>query len=597
MNPRTTQLLAILAVILTFFAYRSIRDARPTYVVGLQSPLNFSVPAVQSFEIRRNQGDLIRIVQKTSGEMNSWQIVEPVVDPGRYSSIEDLLLLLRDVESYGSGPQDLRLCGLDNPRISVSIETGSSTHQLDLGNDHASLNRVHALIDGQSLLIDRGVRDVLEQFQLSELREDAVVGISPERIQSLQLVRAGQADLILERKGPFWWMEKPYQGDANSSAVEAWLQKLSQWAVIDYLDDSTEVMASPRAILTLKTEDREKTVTVGPVFAVEGQSTAVAVSTSQRSAVLIAAGSTAENLVNRSAARLVSPYLVRLNDPRIDRLSLSSGSYGPVEIRRSESGGWKLKWAGEKIEREASESVVEAWLTDLRTLRSESWQKVDRTALQKWGFDQPLLEIRLHSPAGESEDLIVGTAVVDQPGLHYVWNPRREACALVPLPILDSLRQAPFSVRSLRLGSSAGEVLRLRLSAPGLGPMELVCPNQVWRLVGGGEEASSMETVQLELKVLAERMLQLAVGRWFDPAEIAPDESRYRVRIDWLPVEAGDLPLRTVYLGGRTEEGWLRARLGDSSWGFAVAPVAGVDLESVALEVMQRLTPNDEEGR
>ena len=106
-----------------------------------------------------------------------------------------------------------------------------------------------------------------------------------------------------------------------------------------------------------------------------------------------------------------------------------------------------------------------------------------------------------------------------------------------------------------------------------------------------------METVQLELKVLAERMLQLAVGRWFDPAEIAPDESRYRVRIDWLPVEAGDLPLRTVYLGGRTEEGWLRARLGDSSWGFAVAPVAGVDLESVALEVMQRLTPNDEEGR
>ena len=151
MNPRTTQLLAILAVILTFFAYRSIRDARPTYVVGLQSPLNFSVPAVQSFEIRRNQGDLIRIVQKTSGEMNSWQIVEPVVDPGRYSSIEDLLLLLRDVESYGSGPQDLRLCGLDNPRISVSTETGSTTHPLELGTGQAPLHRVHALLAAQWL--------------------------------------------------------------------------------------------------------------------------------------------------------------------------------------------------------------------------------------------------------------------------------------------------------------------------------------------------------------------------------------------------------------------------------------------------------------
>ena len=53
MNPRTTQILAILAVVLTFFAYRSVRDVRPTYVVGSDRPLNFSVPAVKTIEIDR----------------------------------------------------------------------------------------------------------------------------------------------------------------------------------------------------------------------------------------------------------------------------------------------------------------------------------------------------------------------------------------------------------------------------------------------------------------------------------------------------------------------------------------------------------------
>ena len=592
MNPRTTQILAILALVLTFFAYRSVRDARPTYVVGSDRPLNFSVPAVKSLEIERSDQESIRIDQTLSAQGNGWSIAAPVVDGGRYAAIEDLLLMLRDMESYGDGPEDLAQCGLDEPRVSLRIETGSTIHQVAFGADHPSLPRVHALIDGRSVMVDPALRGVLEEYQLSELREDAVVGISPERIMELSLRRPGEDELVLQRSGPFWWMEKPYRGDANPNAVESWLEKLSQWAVIDYLDDPDQFPAelkNPRAVLTLKTADRQKTIEIGPVYAIEGASTAVAVKTSDRSAVLIVAGSTAENAVARSSARLLSPYLVRMDDPRVNSLRLSSGAYGPVEVQSQQGGEWTLDWAGEPRIRAAEKGIVESWITDLRTLRSETWQRVDRSRLQQFGFDQPLLEIQLKTASGETEDLVVGSAVADRPGHHYLWNPRRDSCAILSLGSLEAMRKAPFTLRSRELQTPAEELSRMRLSSPEMGEVELVRPQQEWRALGGGETATAVAELQQELQVIAGRFRELAVGRWLDPSEPSPDEDRHRIRIDWLPVEPTGKPLRTLYLGGLTAEGWIRARLGESAWSFAIAPVAGANLESLAVDVLQRL--------
>ena len=593
MNPRTSQILAILAVVLTFFAYRSVRDARPTYVVGSDRPLNFSVPAVKSLEIDRGDGNPIRIEQIRTTERSRWSMTAPVVDEGRFAAIEDLLLMLRDMESYGDGPRDLARCGLDQPRVSLSIETGSKVHQVAFGSDHPSLDRVHALVDGRSVLVQPELRGVLEDFQLSELREDAVVGISPQRITELTLSRPGEETLLLQRSGPFWWMEEPYRGDANPNAIETWLEKLSQWAVIDYIDDPDRFpveLKNPRAVLTLKTDDLEKTIEIGPVFAIEGASTAVAVKTSDRSAVLIVAGSTAENIVNRSSARLLSPYLIRTDNPRIQLLKFSSGAYGPVEITGDDSGEWRVDWAGESRVRKAEKGIVESWLTDLRTLRSETWQKVDRSRLQQFGFDQALLEVQLQTSSGELEDLIVGSPVEGRPGHHYFWNPRRDSCAIAVLGSLKAMRRAPFTVRSRELPVLTEELTRMRLSSVDFGEVELVRPNQQWRTVSGGAAPELVEASQQELQLIAERFRGLAVGRWLDPAEPAPSEDLHRVRIDWLALDSTGQPLRTLYLGGLTDEGWIRARLGESAWGFALAPVAGANLETLAVDTLERLT-------
>ena len=336
---------------------------------------------------------------------------------------------------------------------------------------------------------------------------------------------------------------------------------------------------------------------MGPVFAVDGQSSAVLVEASDRASALIVAGTPAENLVTRKATGLVSPYLIRFDDPRIDALTLTRGLYGPVKLERQESGGWSLNWAGEQGQRLADADLVESLLTDLGTLKSETWQNVDRSALQKWGFDQPLLEILLETPGGESEQLIIGSPVPDRPGLNYVWNPRRESCALAPVPELPLMRRAPFSMRSLLVASPAAEVSRFRLSAVGIGQIEVVRPNRSWRVVQGSGGAAGADLFQMELNAISERMLKMTMGRWLDPGAEAPHQNRHRLRIDWLSADSSQTPLMTLYLGGRTAEGWVRARFADSDWAFALAPESGINLETLGIEVLRQLTTGAREDR
>ena len=111
MNPRTTMILALLALILTTLAFRSVRDSRPTFVVGVQRPLNFAIPAVKSLLIERGDSERIEMRSSDSEGTAYWQITQPVSDPGRYAPIEDLLVMLRDVESFGEGRADLTSVG------------------------------------------------------------------------------------------------------------------------------------------------------------------------------------------------------------------------------------------------------------------------------------------------------------------------------------------------------------------------------------------------------------------------------------------------------------------------------------------------------
>ncbi len=480
MNPRTTLILALIAVVVSTLAWRSIRDSRPNYITGDERPFSFSIHSVSSLEVQRPAQPKIRIEKAELG----WRLVAPVEDQGRYAAIEDLLVLLRDLQLHGDGPENLAKIGLSSvasqDSIQVQIETPSRSYSLTLGDDHPSLPRVHALVDGKSVLVAQQVRDGLRDFKFAELRDDAVCGMAPSRVGRIRLERPGQPPeeaLEVVRVGANWEIRSPLVADADALAVEDWLQRIAHWAAVGYLDvgpdadsDATLGLVTPRAILQLESRDGDlKTVSIGNQKPIEYRGNilqnTVAVRASGRGSPLVAAGVVAEELLSFAPARLLSPFLFRLDDPKTKLLQISRGKYGSVEVDQNPAGGWRIDWAGSPQSVAAEASRIEDLLAELRDLRVSTRFMGDRSELQRWGFDVPQLELQLTSAQGEEERVIVGSAVADQPGDYYVWNLRSPSFAIVTLSQLDELLQAPFSLRDRRVTVlNSSELLRFRIT-------------------------------------------------------------------------------------------------------------------------------------
>jgi len=573
MNPRTTLLLALTALIVSILAWRVVRDVRPQYVTGAERPFTFSIHSVSSVEIRRTGHDAIRIDKADFG----WRIMAPIEDRGRYAPIEDLLLLLRDVRLYGQGPDELDRIGLSEAAIEVTIKTPSQVYSLALGSDHPSLARVYALVDGKSVLVSHLVRDALRDFQLAELRENAICGVALAKVKRILLERPDEQPIEIVREQANWDFLSPIAADADALAVEDWLGRIAHWAAVDYLDGEHDLplgLDSPRAVLTIETRDGEqKTVKVGTPHPSTVRGT-VAVRVSDRSPVLVAAGRVAEELVTIEATTLMSHYLLRLDDLQTVELAISAGPYGKVDLSPNPSGGWIVSWDGSSRPSVGDTEVIDDWIARLRELRVTSRFPADRSALQQWGFDIPWLRLEIVTSQGEEERLVIGSEVPDQPGARYVWNLRRDSFAISELADFELLRQAPFTLRDRRVTSLAsGELVKFHIAtADGMEAL-LVQPNDTWRCSGRVEK----KLPQPDIRLMARRLSTLVASHWLAEEISAPQADQFVLKASLFAL-ADQQPFVTIYFGERGSDGLRRARIGEDGWVFSVAPSDGPDL-------------------
>ena len=580
MNSRTTLLLALIALVITPLAYQAVRDARPSYVVGDARPFSFAIPAVVSLEIARGE-ERIRIEKSAVG----WDITAPVMDRGRYASIEDLLHLLRDLEIRGEGPDDLKKSGLETPHIVVTVKSPSREYRLELGSHHLSLPRVHARIGDRTVLIAAEIRDALRDFDLDELRDDAVCGASPGRVQRVLLERPGQPSLELVRAGVHWQLVAPFTADANPDGVEQWLTRIAQWAAVDYIDPPFEKplgLEAPRAKLTVQMKDGSvKTVEVGARYTSKISQT-VAVRCSDRPSPLVAAGVMARELIEFDASLLVSPYLVRIDQPRIRALSLTDGAHGKVDLEVDSAGGWRMRWGGDRTAVPADAALVERWSERLRQLRVTDRQPIDRTSLQLWGFDRPLLRVVLVTEDGDPEEMLLGAEVPEGSGIRYAWNLRQESVAQVRVDDIDQLVNAPFSLRDPRVTSMAdGELLRFRITTAA-GEALLAQPHQTWRCQG----KEQVDLPQPDVRWIARTLSHLVARNWAPVDPTAPGPQQYLLKAELFGLTGAE-PQVTIYLGEKEGDGDRRARIDD--WVFSLVSSDGPDLLNFCDQFLQQL--------
>jgi len=587
MSQRTTLILLVIAALLTPLSYRAVRDARPHYITDEARPFSFAIGAVDRLEMVRGS-ERISIEKSPTG----WDLVEPVEDRGRYAAIEDLLLMIRDLEVRGEGPEDSTVTGLDSAVAVVTVKTPSRDYRLELGGDHPSLPRAYARIDGRPVLIAVEIRDALQQFEVDELRDDAVCGASPATIQRLVLERTDQQRIELVREGAFWRMVSPFVADANPEVVERWLSNIAQWAIVDYIDPPWPQelgLDPPRALLSVSLNDgTSKTVAVGSPHQSKISGT-VAVRCSGRGAPMIAAGVVAEDLVSRRAETLVSPYLVRIERPRIQHLSLSKGAYGKVDLQADPAGGWQLRWGGEERTVRASASLVDDWVEQLRQLKVNRWQVVDRSSLQRWGFDQPVLQVSLISEGEIPERIVFGSQVDGSEGTRYAWNPRSESLGVVEVAGLEMLMEAPFTLRDLTVTAlPAGELRRLRITSAMTSQM-LVCPQETWKCQG----IEQVELPQPDVRLMVRRFSQMMARAWIASAQDAPRSDRFQLKVELFGL-TWDEPETIIYFGSLQQDGSRLARVG--SWTFLLAPTEGPELVSFCQQFLDDLGSRQEGG-
>jgi hypothetical protein len=290
----------------------------------------------------------------------------------------------------------------------------------------------------------------------------------------------------------------------------------------------------------------------------------------------------ARELIEFDASLLVSPYLVRIDQPRIRALSLTDGAHGKVDLEVDSAGGWKMRWGGDRTAVPADAVLVERWSERLRQLRVTDRQPLDRSSLQLWGFDRPLLRVVLVTEDGDPEEMMFGAEVAEGSGILYAWNLRQETVAQVRVDDIDQLVNAPFSLRDPRVTSMpSGELLRFRITTA-TGEALLAQPHQTWRCQG----KEQIDLPQPDVRWIARTLSQLVARSWAPEDPTAPGPQQYLLKAELFGLTGAE-PQVTIYLGQKEVDGDRRARIDD--WVFSLASSEGPDLVNFCDQFLQQL--------
>jgi len=249
MNSKTTGIwFAIAAVLFTviFFWERHVRApaAPPNLLPDLQPA------AVTSIQIYRAGAPEEIRADCTNG---IWQLTRPIVYPAQAAAIESLLNALQglapatkisaaELQEHHATETEF---GFDNPQFSITVEAGSQSWQLRIGNKTAPGDQVFLRVIGTdgAFVTDADWLGLIPR-SASEWRDTALVdaGNACDRIMLTNGTKA--IELQCDATNHLWRMLRPLSARADSERITTALQQLYAARVTQFVTDD------PKADLT-----------------------------------------------------------------------------------------------------------------------------------------------------------------------------------------------------------------------------------------------------------------------------------------------------------------------------------------------------------
>jgi Domain of unknown function (DUF4340) len=273
MNPRTTGILALIALALGAFVYfyeiegesgrEAERAAEKRVFAGLEPE------DVESIELKTNDGVAARFERKEG----AWRIVEPVEGAGDAMALDGIasaLTQLERVESVESPAGDLAQFGLGPDAKVVRFQAAGAPHVLRIGRATPVGGNVYVAAggpeeeeaaqtasEGDAAVEEPSTPDVkaktevvyVERYRLNalehsltELRDRKIAALEPESLRRLALAwsdASGPVSLVLEREEGDWQIREPIAARADQETVRTLLSNLQYLQASGFVDERT----------------------------------------------------------------------------------------------------------------------------------------------------------------------------------------------------------------------------------------------------------------------------------------------------------------------------------------------------------------------
>ncbi len=282
-------------------------------------------------------------------------------------------------------------------------------------------------------------------------KELDVFPYTPQQVESFEL-DGGFGPIKAERDSVGnWIITSPVEYGGDEQKIDEMLKTLAdaEWGrtILDSTDDlSPYGLSHPKISLDIQLKD-------GNIYALRlGNSTPLGENVyakypdSNRVALL---KTSLQGVLRRKLYDLRDKDILTFNQAEIEKVRLERGENKPTVVLTKPSGAsWKLL---EPITDDANQSFVSGMLSNLTTMRAQSFPSEDTTGFQKFGFEKPQAKIEFTLRTGEKQILLIGNTRPDNEKLYYVFTPSKKPVFEVQKAMVEKVFEPVKEFRSLQL--------------------------------------------------------------------------------------------------------------------------------------------------
>jgi hypothetical protein len=247
MNPRTTGLLALVALVLSAFVYFYEIEGEKGREAGLESAKRLfpkvEADAVESLELTTKDGIAARFERRDG----AWRVVSPVDGAGDAVALDAIASALAQLARAGSVKADLgdlAQFGLDDAAQVIRFEAKDEAHSLRVGKATPVGANVYVATDaGSEVAYVEGFRLNAWKKDLGDLRERRILALEADAVERLAISwpeADGAFEVELARDAARQWqIVKPISASADQTTVNELLSNLAYLQASGFVDERT----------------------------------------------------------------------------------------------------------------------------------------------------------------------------------------------------------------------------------------------------------------------------------------------------------------------------------------------------------------------